>query len=51
MTYVIVTGKDTVVGMPTRSYVSALNQANRLYGKNVNVEAWIINNVRIEESR
>ena len=49
MSYVIVTGKDTVVGMPTRSYVSALNQANRLYGKNV--EAWIRNNVRIEESR
>lgn len=49
MTYVIVTGKDTVVGLPARSYTTALNQADRLYGKSVS--AWLRNNVRIEERR
>ena len=49
MTYVIVTGKETVVGMPARSYSTALNQAARLYGDEV--ATWLRLNLRIEERR
>lgn len=47
MTYVVVTGKDTVVGLPARSYSTALNQAARLYGDEV--ATWLRLNLRIEE--
>lgn len=45
MTYVIVTGENTVVGMPARSYATALNQAARLYGHDV--ATWLRLNLRI----
>lgn len=49
MTYVIVTGENTIVGMPARSYVTALNQAARLYGSDV--ATWLRLNLRVEERR
>lgn len=49
MTYVIVTRKNTVVGMPARSYATALTQANRLYGSDV--ATWMKHNIRIEQRR
>ena len=49
MTYVIVTGENTVVGMPARSYATALNQAARLYGRDA--DTWLRLNLRIEETR
>jgi hypothetical protein len=49
MTYVIVTGENTTVGMPARSYATALNQAARLYGHDV--ATWLRLNLRIEERR
>ncbi len=49
MTYVIVTGKDAVSGLPARTYQTAFNQARRLYGGDVDV--WMKLNLRIEENR
>ena len=49
MTYIIVTGRRTVVGRPFSSYNSAIGAAARLFGDDP--VAWIDANARIEENR
>jgi hypothetical protein len=49
MTYIIVTRKEAVVGIPAASFHTALSQATRLFGDDL--EEWLKLNLRIEESR
>jgi hypothetical protein len=49
MTYVIVTGKRTVVSAPLASFADALDQAFATFGKDV--PRWLDLNLRIEECR
>jgi hypothetical protein len=49
MTYIIVTRKEAVVGIPAASFDTALSQATRLFGDDV--EDWLKLNLRIEEKR
>ena len=49
MTYVIVTGKSTVVSAPLPSFAEALDQAFSTFGKDV--RRWLDLNLRIEEYR
>lgn len=49
MTYIIVTGKDTIVGRPFDSYTGALSQAERLFG--TDAVRWMDLNIRVEENR
>lgn len=49
MTYIIVTGKDTIVGHPFDSYIGALTRAEHLFGKDA--VRWMDLNIRVEENR
>ena len=49
MTYVIVTGKSTVVSAPLASFADALDQAFTTFAKDV--RRWLDLNLRIEENR
>ena len=49
MTYIIVTGKDTIVGHRYQSYTGALTQAERLFG--TDAVRWMDLNIRVEENR
>ena len=49
MTYIIVTRKQTVIGLPFASFASAYGEASRIFGDDP--VAWIDGNVRIEENR
>ena len=49
MTYIIVTGKDIIVGKPYDSYLGALTQAERLFG--TDAVRWMDLNIRVEENR
>ena len=49
MTYIIVTNKETVVGIPATSFDAALTQATHLFGDDM--EVWLKQNLRIEQNR
>ncbi len=49
MTYVIVTGIDTVAEQVFVTFEDAVDAATERYGDNV--QAWLSDNVRIEENR
>ncbi len=49
MTYIIVTGSETVVGKPVASFDAALKKAARLFGDST--QDWLKLNLRIEENR
>ena len=49
MTYVIVTGRDTILEQVFVTFEDAVDAATERYG--ANVQTWLAENVRIEESR
>ena len=49
MTYIIVTERQTIIGNPFGSYMSAFEEANRLFGDEAT--DWVKLNLRIEENR
>ena len=49
MTYVIVTGRDTVQDQVFVTFEDAVDAATERYGDDV--DAWLSENVRIEENR
>ena len=49
MTYVIVTGRDTVTGQIFVTFEAAVDAATARYGDDI--QTWLAENVRIEENR
>ena len=49
MTYVIVTGRNTIAEQVFMTFEDAVDAATERYGDNV--ETWLTENVRVEENR